>query len=168
MHASRRLPLVLAAVVINLACLIAPARADQWLLGAVWIMDDDGTRTFGQYISVSLTREAVPVPRVAGLASMERHRRMDRINQMHLDFFKTFSAYRHRPGYLVANTESSDNGNFAFLDVQPGAYFLVVTFPAMIGGYKVAWQQPVTVFPDRTLFVTLNDDNLLLPTDRRH
>jgi hypothetical protein len=145
-----------------------PAHAGQWLLGTAWITDDAGKRTYGQYISVFLTRNAIPVPADPGLAAMERHRRFDSINQMHLDFFKTFSAYRHRPGYLAAHTESSDSGNFAFLDVPAGDYFLVVTFPAMIGGYKVAWQQPVTVRTGRTAYVTLNDDNLALPTDRRH
>lgn len=151
-----------------LVCSAGPGRAGQWLMGAVRVTDEAGNRIYGQYISVFLTREAIAVPHDSGLAAMERHRRLDRINQMHLDFFKTFSAHRHRPGYLAANTESSDNCNFAFLDVAPGRYFLVVTFPSMIGGYKVAWQQPVTIRAGRTTYVTLNDANLLLPAARRH
>ena len=158
-------------VTIVWACLligIGAASAGQRVMGVLWITDDAGNRVYGQYISVVLARKALPVPQDPGLAAMERHHRLDRINQLHLDFFKTFSAHRHQPGYLAAHTESSDGGQFAFLDVAPGDYFLVVTFPAMIGGYKVAWQQPVTVAAGRTVFVTLNDDNLILPTDRRH
>lgn len=168
MRVPRPLPVFLVAACVLLASVCGPARAGQWLMGALWISDAAGKRAYGQYISVFLTREAIPVPQDPGLATMERHRRLDRINQMHLDYFKTFSAYRQRPGYLAAHTESSDSGNFAFLDLAPGDYYLVVTFPAMIGGYKVAWQQPITVRSGRPAFVTLNDGNLALPTDRRH
>ncbi len=144
------------------------AYAGGWLLGDMSLVDDAGKRSYAQYISIFLTHEAIPVPKAPGLSSMERHRRLDRINQMHMDFFKTFSEHRGRPGYLVANTESSDTGNFALLNVPAGDYFVVVTFPAMIAGYKVAWQQPVTIHPGRPSYVSLNDDNLALPTDRRH
>ena len=144
------------------------AYAGGWLLGDMTLVDDAGKRSYGQYISVFLTHKAIPVPKAPGLNSMERHRRLDRINQMHMDFFKTFSQYRSRPGYLVAHTESSDTGNFAFLDVPAGDYFVVVTFPAMIAGYKVAWQQPVTITAGRPGYTSLNDDNLALPTDRRN
>ena len=144
------------------------AVADQWLLGDISIVDATGQRTYGQYISVFLTRNAVPVPHDPTLDSMERHRHLDRINQLHLDFFKAFSRYRSQPGYLVAHTESSDTGNFAFLDVPAGDYYVVVTFPAMIDGYKVAWQQPVKIKPGRTGYVSLNDENLMLPKDRRN
>ena len=142
--------------------------AGGWLLGDVSIKYDTGQRSYGQYISVFLTRQAVPVHDDPALASMERHRRLDRINQMHMDFFKAFSRHRSQPGYLVAHAESSDTGNFAFLGVPAGDYYVVVTFPAMIAGYKVAWQQPVIVKPDRPSYVSLNDDNLVLPKDRRN
>ncbi|WP_419659265.1 carboxypeptidase-like regulatory domain-containing protein [Desulfosarcina variabilis] len=144
------------------------AYAGGWLLGDISLVEGTGKHTYGQYISVFLTRKAIAVPRDPALNSMERHRRLDRINQMHMDFFKTFSQYRGRPDYLIAHAESSDTGNFAFLDVPAGDYYVVVTFPAMIGGYKVAWQQPVTIKPGRPAYVSLNDDNLALPTDRRN
>jgi hypothetical protein len=144
------------------------AQAGGWLLGDICLAEAPGKRTYGQYISVFLTQSAIAVPRDPALDTLERHRRLDRINQMHMDFFKTFSQYRSRPDYLIAHVESSDTGNFAFLDVPDGDYFVVVTFPAMIGGYKVAWQQPVTIRSGRPGYVSLNADNLALPTDRRH
>ena len=42
-----------------------------------------------------------PFPVILALSSMERHRRLDRINQMHMDFFKTFSQIS-RPARLSA------------------------------------------------------------------
>jgi hypothetical protein len=159
---------ILAMVWIILSSAGGLAQAGGWLLGDVSLVDNTGKRTYGQYISVFLTRNAIAVPRDPALDTLERHRRLDRINQMHMDFFKTFSQYRSRPDYLIAHVESSDTGNFVFLDVPDGDYFVVVTFPAMIGGYKVAWQQPVTIQSGRPGYVSLNDDNLALPTDRRH
>ncbi|BBO69563.1 hypothetical protein DSCA_34930 [Desulfosarcina alkanivorans] len=144
-----------------------PAAAEQWLLGSLGISDDRGRRIYGEYLSVFLTSKKISVPRFAGLDALERHRRLDRINQMHLNFYKQFAEHRNQPGYLVAHTESSDTGNFAFLNVPPGDYYVVVTFPAMIGGYKVAWQEPVSVRAGRPGHITLCSRNLALPTDRR-
>jgi hypothetical protein len=164
----RRLSAILALAWMVVLTTGALAHAGGWLLGDISLVDDPGQRSYGQYISVFLTRQSIPLPHDPGLDTMERHRRLDRINQMHMDFFKTFSQYRSRPGYLVAHVESSDTGNFAFLNVPPGEYFVVVTFPAMIGRYKAAWQEPVVIQPGRPGYVCLNDDNLALPTDRRH
>ncbi|WP_319406204.1 carboxypeptidase-like regulatory domain-containing protein [uncultured Desulfosarcina sp.] len=144
-----------------------PVNAGQWLQGSLYLTDETGQRIYGEYVSIFLTSEKIPVPRYPGIDKLERHRRLDRINQMHLDFYKYFAQYRNKPGYLVANAESSDDGTFAFLNVPPGDYYVVVTFPAMIGGYKVAWQQPVTVAAGRIRHVTLDSHNLALPTDRR-
>ena len=144
-----------------------PAGAMQGLLGNLCIIDEAGQRIYGEYLSVFLTHREIPVPHVAGLEGMETHRRLDRINQMHLDFYKQFAQHRNQPGYLIAHTESSDTGNFAFLDVPAGNYYVVVMFPAMIGGYKVAWQQAVSVIAGRTGYVSLNMENLAIPTDRR-
>ena len=143
------------------------AHAGEWLLGDLSITDESGKRFYGQYISVFLTRQAIPVPQDQTLEALERHKRFDRINQMHMEFFKTFSQNRSRPGYLVAHGESSDTGNFAFLDLDPGDYFVVVTFPALIDGHKVAWQQPVAIRPGRTGYVSLNSENLALPAVKR-
>jgi hypothetical protein len=144
-----------------------PAGAMQGLLGNLCIIDEAGQRVYGEYLSVFLTRREIPIPHVAGLEEMETHRRLDRINQMHLDFYKQFAQHRNQPGYLIANTESSDTGNFAFLDVPAGKYYVVVMFPAMIGGYKVAWQQPVSIIVGRMGYVSLNMRNLAIPTDKR-
>jgi hypothetical protein len=144
-----------------------PAGAEQWLLGSLCITDEADRLAYGESVSVFLTTRQIPVPRYPELDALERHRRLDRINQMHLDFYKQFAAHRSEPGFLVAHTESSGTGNFAFLNIPPGDYYVVVTFPAMIDGYKVAWQQAVTVTAGRPRYIALGDHNLALPTDKR-
>ena len=144
-----------------------PAGAEQWLLGNLSVTDEAGLRAYGDFVSVFLTTQKIPVPRCPELDTLERHRRLDRINQMHLDFYKGFAEHRNTPGFLIAHTESSDTGNFAFLNVPPGYYYVVVTFPAMINGYKVAWQQAVSIPTGRIHHVALDETNLALPTDRR-
>lgn len=159
---------MLLGVVLILCPRIAPsAGAMQGLLGNLRLTDETGQRIYGQYLSVFLTRREIPVPQVADLEEMEEHQRLDRVNQMHLDFYKQFARYRNQPDYLIAHTESSDTGNFAFLDVPAGNYYVVVMFPAMIGGFKVAWQQPVAVTNGRMGYVLLDFQNLAIPTDRR-
>ncbi|BBO76166.1 hypothetical protein DSCW_35830 [Desulfosarcina widdelii] len=162
-----RWPVLLGLLAMLCAGFAPPAGAMQGLLGSLCITDEAGQRIYGEYLSVFLTRREIPVPHAAGLEDMETHRRLDRINQMHLDFYKQFARHRSQPGYLIAHAESSDTGNFAFLDVPVGNYYVVVMFPAMIGGYKVAWQQPVSVIADRMGYVSLNMANLAIPTDRR-
>ncbi|WP_319522122.1 carboxypeptidase-like regulatory domain-containing protein [uncultured Desulfosarcina sp.] len=156
-------------VILSILCAgsAPPVLAMQGLLGSLCITDESGQRIYGQYLSVFLTSQEIPVPQVSGLEEMETHRRLDRINQMHLDFYKQFAQHRNQPGYLIAHTESSDTGNFAFLDVPVGNYYVVVMFPAMIGGYKVAWQQPVSVIAGRMGYVSLDIKNLAIPADRR-
>ncbi|HSO20533.1 MAG TPA: carboxypeptidase-like regulatory domain-containing protein [Desulfosarcina sp.] len=144
-----------------------PAWAGQWIMGTLSIRDDNGRLVYGEYVTVFLTTQHIPVPRSSGLEAMERHRRLDRINQLHLDYYKQFARHRSQKGYLAAQAETSETGNFAFLNVPPGRYFIVVTFPAMVGGYKVAWQHPVSVTADRRPYVALNEDNLVLPAVRR-
>ena len=71
------------------------------------------------------------------------------------------------PDYLIDQTVTSETGNFAFLDAPAGTFYILIKFPAMIDGYKVAWQEPVTVDPQRIRFVTLKEENLVLPKSRR-
>lgn len=146
---------------------LAAAMDAGWLQGSLAITDESGQRIYGERLSVFLTTRAIAVPRCPELEQLEVHRRLDKINQLHLDFYKEFARHRFQPGYLIASAESSDTGNFAFLNVSPGSYYVIVMFPAMIGGYKVAWQEPASVPAGRVVYITLDNRNLAIPADRR-
>ncbi len=83
------------------------------------------------------------------------------------DFYKRFQQKQQQSGYLIDQAVTSVTGNFAFPDAPPGTHYVLVKFPALIDGYKVAWQELVTVTTGRIGVVTLDEENLALPKNRR-
>lgn len=146
---------------------IDAALAGQWILGSVSIRNDSGQNVYGERLAVFLVSRENPIS--ADNCSGETHpqRRLDCINNSHLAFYKLFQKSQRETGYLIDQTVTSETGNFSFLDTPLGTYYILVKFPSMIVGYKVAWQEPVRVSPGQARFVTLNEDNLLLPKNRR-
>jgi hypothetical protein len=143
------------------------AIAGQWVVGSVSIRNDAGQNVYGERLAVFLVKTSNPVSAQHCLQETHHQRRIDCINNCHLDFFKQFQARQRESGYLVDQTVTSETGNFVFFEPSAGRYFVLVKFPSMIDGYKVAWQEPVAVTPNRISVVTLNDDNLVLPRNRR-
>ena len=141
--------------------------AGQWIVGSVAIRNQDGLNVYGERLAVFLVSAQNPVSADHCMAATHPQRRLDCINNCHLDFFKRFQEKLRRKGYLIDQTVTSETGNFAFFNVPVGTYYVLVKFPSLIDGYKVAWQEPVTIAPDRVSVVTLNEDNLVLPTNRR-
>jgi hypothetical protein len=141
--------------------------AGQWIVGSVCIQNDAGQNVYGERLAVFLVSLANPV--TADHCDKEDHpqRRLDCINNCHLDFFKQFQRMQQEPGYLRGQTVTAETGSFAFLDAPVGSHYVLIKFPSMVDGYKVAWQEPVTVSPGRISVVTLNEDNLVLPKNRR-
>jgi hypothetical protein len=143
---------------------VAPAEAQGGAVaGRAWLVGADGTEIPGEYLRVYLVTAPLEIPQVdlaAGLAPLERQ---SRLNSGHKTLFLRFREKMAAPGYLVDNTLSGQGGDFGFPAVAPGRYWLVVVFPAMIRGEKVAWQVPVEVAVGRTAAVALNAANLALP-----
>ena len=164
-----KLPKRLFHLTIALGCIlvIGQVYAGQWIVGSASIRDEAGRRVYGERLTVFLVRSSNPVSADVCLTLTHRQRRLDCLNNRHLDFYKRFQAKQGQPGYLVAQTVTSETGNFAFLEPPAGDFFVLITFPSMIDGYKVAWQEPVTVAPDRISVVTLDETNLVLPQHRR-
>ena len=126
-------------------------------------------RTYnGDWVRILLTTAAVPMPAVPPLDNLAPLARYDRIVSAHMDFYVRYQQHLANPGYLAGSVLTTDTGRFKFVDVAPGDYFVVVTFPSTIGGYKVAWQVPVTV-PETgdAPPVSLGWENMALPTQKR-
>jgi len=163
----RKTGIVIVVLILSGIVSAGQALAGHWIVGSVSIRNDTGVNVYGERLAVFLVRTANPVS--ADHCSQEDHhqRKLDCINNSHLAFFKRFQQMQQVAGYLVAQTVTSETGNFAFLDAPVGTYFVLIKFPSMIDGYKVAWQEPIRVAPNRISIATLNEDNLVLPKNRR-
>jgi hypothetical protein len=146
---------------------IGQALAGNWIVGSVSIRNDAGHNEYGERLSVFLVSDKIPVSAKKCIEETNHQRKVDCINNCHLDFYKRFQENQQQPGYLIDQTVTSATGNFAFLNAPPGTHFVLVKFPALIDGCKVAWQEPVTVTQGRIGVVTLDEENLVLPKNRR-
>jgi hypothetical protein len=114
-----------------------------------------------------LVREAVAVEPPGDLSHLEKHEKIERLIASHVDFFKKVMDKMNDPQYIVAETLTTPDGTFKFYGLDPGLYYVVVTLPSMIYGYKVAWQVRAPVTAGKTLKIDLNNNNLAVPTYRR-
>ncbi|MGD8368967.1 MAG: hypothetical protein PVG78_15120 [Desulfobacterales bacterium] len=152
------LPLVAA-----LLCIVCPPIASAaTLYGTIGLTGEDGRFIPGQMIRIYLVTEEIPFD-FADDPQLNRLERIVRINNAHIDFFKKYREKASLTGYLKTVAESSTAGTFVFADLAPGRYFVLVTFPSMIDGRKVAWQVPVILAESPYHWIHLNDENLLLP-----
>ncbi len=141
------------------------AFGDTVLFGTVGLKDSKGKFCPGQMIRVYLVRNSIKVPYL-DLAKLEKLPRLERIvaiNNAQLEFFKSFREKACEPDFIAAETVTSRYGTFTFKAINPGRYFVVVTFPSMIMGRKVAWEVAVDLTKSAYNFVHLRPYNLALP-----
>jgi hypothetical protein len=136
------------------------------LFGTIGLTGEDGRYIPGSMVRIYLVTESIPFE-FKDAPEMNRLERIVLVNNAHLDFFKKYREKAPQEGYLQTVAESSIAGTFTFKDVPPGRYFVLVTFPSMIAGRKVAWQVPVDLSEDTYHWVRLTSENLLLPALRR-
>lgn len=133
------------------------------ITGRVSLATPAGDVLYGDWVRVFLTTKPIAVPAV-DLSSIEVPiERQSRINSGHMDFFVNFQHMQGDNGYIVDNKLTRPDGTFAFYGVPAGRYWVLVTFPTIIAGYKCAWQAPVEVAGDGNVHVELNDTNLAVP-----
>jgi hypothetical protein len=137
--------------------------------GRIGLTLQDGTVAHGDWIRVLLVTEAVDAALIqaeveAQIAQGGEGRQGVRSNRLHLELYKAVTArIGGSPGYVAASTLTTEDGRFKFTGVPPGAYWVLITFPSIIEGYKVAWQVPVTVADGGAAMVALTEANLLFP-----
>jgi hypothetical protein len=131
--------------------------------GRISLANPSGEVFFGDWVRVYLTTKPIDVPAVE-LASVDiAMERRSRINSGHMDFYVNFRQRQEDTGYIVDNKLTRPDGTFAFHQIRPGRYYVLVTFPTMIAGFKCAWQVAVDVVEGHTIEVELDNHNLALP-----
>ncbi len=135
--------------------------------GTAALTIENGTILYADWLRVLLVNEKIRVPALPNLESMDKFERMDAIRTAHVDFYVEARSKLAEDGFIIATKMTTPEGSFFFDNVDPGTYFILVTFPAMIKMYKVAWLVPVTIKDNETVSITLNNSNLVLPTYSR-
>ena len=133
------------------------------ITGRVSLTNPNGDVIYGDWVRVFLTAAPIDIPEVTLSGIKTPLERRSRINSGHMDFFVSFRRKQDEPGYLVDNKLTRPDGTFAFYQIPIGRYYVLITFPTMIAGFKCAWQAPVEVVEGQTVHVELDNRNLAVP-----
>ena len=133
------------------------------ITGQISLADKNGAVAYGDWVRVFLTTAPVDIPTVDLASTDVPWERQSRINTGHMEFFVNFREKQDQPGYDVEDKLTRPDGTFTFNRISAGRYYVVITFPTMIAGFKCAWQEPVDVVGGQSVHVELNNDNLAIP-----
>jgi hypothetical protein len=135
--------------------------------GSVSMTLENGSMAPGSYLKLFLTTQKIDIKIPKNWASQKKPAAIDAMISLHINFYKQLHSNRTLKNFIASDADSDMDGLFSFTDLPQGDYYIVVTFPSMIEGRKVAWQVPVHVKNDKKTTVILNNGNLALPTYRR-
>jgi len=158
--------LVLALPLVGLLLLVNPAGSEGQeghITGRVSLADMEGSVFYGDWVRVFLTTEALVVPVVDLESATVPLERRSRINTGHMDFLVAFQQKQNGDGDVVDHKLTRPDGTFAFHGILTGRYWVVITFPTMIAGFKCAWQAEVELEAGANVHVELNNENLVVP-----
>lgn len=130
-------------------------------------LDIEGRLVPGNWTRLLLVTDKVDMPEIDTSLKHTQPAYFDVISTLHSGFYIRVQNRLTEKNFLYASTLSTDEGTFKFPAVAPGGYYVIVTFPGMIHGYKVAWQIPARVVSGKTTHIVLNGANLALPTAKR-
>jgi hypothetical protein len=150
-------------VLLPLADVIPTFAGEGVITGRVSLTNRNGEVIFGDWVRVFLTSAPVDIPTVDLAAIDVPVERRARINTVHMAFFQNVQQKLPEPGYAIDNKLSRPDGTFAFHGIPAGHYYIVITFPTMIDGFKCAWQAPADVVAGNEVHVELNNGNMILP-----
>jgi len=163
----KKLSRVILVVVVLLGLTASMACAGGIIHGTVALKVENGAIIYADWLRVLLVKEKITVPSLPNLETMGKFERMETIRTAHVDFYIAARSRLAEDGFIIATKMTTPEGSFFFDNVDPGTYFILVTFPAMIKTYKVAWLVPVTIIGSETVSVALNNNNMVLPTYSR-
>jgi len=133
------------------------------ITGQVSLTDKKGVVVYGDWVRVFLTTEPVDIPAVDLTSAVIPWERQSLINAGHMEFFANFRQKQSQPGYAAEDKLTRPDGTFTFNRIPAGRYYVVITFPTMIAGFKCAWQMAVDMVGGQSVHVDLNNDNLAIP-----
>lgn len=133
------------------------------ITGQVGLTDKKGVVVYGDWVRVFLTTEPVDIPTVDLTSTMVPWERQSLINAGHMEFFLNFRQKLSQPGFAAEDKLTRPDGTFTFNGIPAGRYYVVITFPTMIAGFKCAWQMAVDMVGGQSVHVDLNNDNLAIP-----
>lgn len=149
--------------------LLAPlAHAKGNITGSAQLTLTDGKTVCSDRLRVLLVRSQAEVPNCQDLEHMGKFKRIEAIRNLHMIFFLNVREKMSDPEYVVQSTLTTPDGTFDFFDIPDGNYFILITFPAMIENYKVAWQVPIIVKGNESTRIKLSNENLAVPTYSRY
>jgi hypothetical protein len=158
------LPTAILIIVFMLLISISVGHAQEGTVtGQISLADKNGSVAYADWVRVFLTTEAIDIPTVDLASTNVPWERKSRINTGHMEFFVNFRQKQEQPGYAVGDKLTRPDGTFTFNRIPAGRYYVVVTFPSMIAGFKCAWQVPVDVVEGQSVHVELNNANLAIP-----
>ena len=159
------------ALILLLGACLQPAAAGAQtgvIQGTVGLVVESRRFIPGSHVRLYLVSEPIAIAPDPKLARLDKFQTVAYLNERHVDFFVQVRQRMARPGYIVADTLSADDGGFEFADIPAGQYHVLVTFPTIIHGHKVAWQVPVTVSAGDRVNLDLRNFNMALPTASRY
>jgi hypothetical protein len=130
--------------------------------GIIAIVIGNGDIKYGAKINVFLTTKEVSVIPVTENPSQKYDYPIAVIKSLGDAFTKVEEEIKTNPEYIKSKTMTSLAGKFKFSNINPGKYFIVVTFPSKVAMNRVFWQLPVNIL-NKDIEVELSNDNLSLP-----
>jgi len=71
--------------------------AGHWIVGSISIRNEAGHNEYGERLSVFLVSDEIPVSAKKCIQEINHQRKVDCINNCHLDFYKRFQQKQQRP-----------------------------------------------------------------------
>jgi hypothetical protein len=130
--------------------------------GRVGIVMRNGDVKYGAKIDVFLVTRAVslsPAGRESDYKNKFDYQRALLKSLFHS--YQQVEAAIETSDYVKQRVKTDFEGKFSFVNVVPGQYFVVVTFPTKIAGYQVFWQSPV-LMEKENIKIDLSNDNMPL------
>lgn len=129
--------------------------------GVIGVVIGSGDVKYGARVKVFLTTKEISViPVIENRSNTPEYEII--LKSLGNAWGKVDSEMKNNANYIKSQTTTDLSGKFKFINVEPGKYCVVVTFPTTIARHKVFWQVPIEV-QKKDIDVELSNDNFTVP-----